>query len=537
MEIVAPGAQALHVAQIVMHGLCALLMFSLARRIVNAGRIGVWASAVGAALFAAHPLQAESVAWLSETRGVLAGLLALAGWRLSVAAGAGCRQGWARLGIDVLALALFALGLLSKPSVAPVALMVPLVGRYALRWSWARCARVGAAWMSVAAAALVLTRLAQDGGEIEASAPLLMRPIVALDALGFYAWKSVWPLGLAPDYGRTPSWVVDGWPGGALWVVGLGVCGVLAFCAARLARGTAQSAAARAMALGALVWALGLSPTLGLAEFHHQNISTVADRYAYLALIGVAIAAAGALSVVRTGWVWAMVVALVLACSARTWDQVAHWRDDVALWRHALVVWPRSALAENNLGYALYERGLRDRGVAEEALAHLMNANMLHPGVPTTLTNIALACYALGDLARAEEAARGAVDGANPPPRAFGALGMILLAQGRHAEAAPVLAFGLERQPLDVEGRNHFGLALAGLGRHAEAVEQYEFALRVRPDFTPVMHNLAISLMASGQADRAVELLERTILLAPDLASARELLDAARRMQAAQRER
>lgn len=530
MEIVAPDPRVLHGVQVAMHAVNTLLVFSIVRRVIGGGGRGVWAAGIGAAVFAAHPLQAESVAWLSETRGVLAALLGLAGLRVCMMAG-DLRAGWkARLFLDVSALALLALGLLSKPSVAPLAVVGPLMGWCALGWRRSRCAGVGVAWLAAAAGAMVVTRLAQDPADIEGSAPLLMRPVVALDALGFYAWKLAAPFNLAPDYGRTPSQALNGWPGGGLWLLGLLVALGGAYSALRLARG---SASGRWVAIGALVWLAGLSPTLGLAEFHHQNISTVADRYAYLAMIGVSIAVAGLLVAARGAMALAIGAALTLGLAVRTWDQLGHWRDDVGLWRHAVQVNPTSALAENNLGYALYERGDKSRGDVEEALAHLINAQQIRPGNPTTLTNIALAAYALGDLARAEQAAREAVAGDAPPPRAFGALGMILLALGKHAEAAPVLGFGLQAQPLDVEARNHLGLALAGLGRHGEAIEQYEFALRVRPDFAPVMYNLAISLLARGEVERAIEVLERAVAIAPELSSAQDLLESARRSRGA----
>ena len=100
--------------------------------------------------------------------------------------------------------------------------------------------------------------------------------MIAADALWFYGAKLLWPAALAPDYGRTPAWVLQGWwPLSALAIV------IIAGGAAMfLSRRSPLVLAGSAIAVGSLL------PVLGLASFHHQVISTVADRYMYIPLVG-----------------------------------------------------------------------------------------------------------------------------------------------------------------------------------------------------------------------------------------------------------
>lgn len=249
----------------------------------------ILACGAAAALFALHPVQVESVAWVSEGRGLLCAfwsLVALWQWVVYWQSG----DGRAAVRHYAAATAAYVLALLSKPAAVAVPLMA---GVLAVGWfpapssaeasgrSWRAAARSLAPWFVGAAAWTVLTKLLQPDADADFVAPWWARPLVAGDALAFYLSKLVAPWGLCPDYGRSPRWVMAQGTFYVAWLV------------------PAALVASLACLRGRRVWltAVGLSvawlvPVLGFVPFEYQRISTVADRYLYLAMFGPALALA-----------------------------------------------------------------------------------------------------------------------------------------------------------------------------------------------------------------------------------------------------
>ena len=371
---------AFHALNLVVHALNVLLAFRLLRRVVP----GVTPAAVGAALFAVHPFQVEPVAWATGLKDLLGATFSLVALeRFAMVAGA-----WAARparatprGAIVLATAAYALALLAKASSAAVPLMA-----IALAWTLGaprlRALFAGAVGIAMALPVAWVTRAAEraTGRPFVVVAPL-DRPRVALDALGFYLTRLVAPFDLTLDHGRTPGWVLahpGGWAMAAL-VMALAVA--VAVGARRHPR----------LALAAAWFALALLPVLGLTPFLHQNISTVADRYAYLAMLGPALALALAWRVwpARPARV-AMLVALV-ACAAASVALVPSWRDGQALFAHVLARTPSSWMAHNNRGVASGQAGH-----TAEAEADLRAALAVMPGLPEAHNNLGNVEYLLG---------------------------------------------------------------------------------------------------------------------------------------------
>jgi tetratricopeptide (TPR) repeat protein len=191
---------------------------------------------------------------------------------------------------------------------------------------------------------MIVTARVQPTPEIPAP-PLLDRAIIALNALGFYVLKLIWPASLGIDYGQRPDVLVHR---ALLWVA------VIAASAIGFAVGFTRS---RWLAGAGLVFAIALLPTLGLTPFVFQWLSTVADRYAYLALLGPAIALAMLASEIRRPAVaWACAIVL-LALAGRSFVQAGVWRDGVTLMRHALTINLDSPVAHNQIGDALFRAG------------------------------------------------------------------------------------------------------------------------------------------------------------------------------------
>lgn len=464
---------AFHLTNVVLHCLNAWAVLALLARI-GASRE---AALAGALLFAVHPLQTETVAWASETKDLLAALLSL------VAIGEYVRFWEVRTrAAYVRAAAAFALALLAKPSAVVTPVLVVVLGRAACGRGWRDSIRGLTPWFAAAATWTVVAIRVQPSAErLRYVAPVWLRPAVALDTLTFYLEKLVLPVGLAPDYGRTSERLVAS---GALthgWIPAAALLAATWILRRRLP----------ALAVGVALFVAALLPVLGLVPFDFQQYSNVADHYVYLAMLGPAVGLALVYRdlprVVRR----ILPVALVtLACAS--FAQTSRWKDDVTLYAHTLTVNPRSAMAENNTGQVLEERGRLD-----EALVHYRRALELDPGDDGALNNV----------------------------------GNVLYKQGRYEDAIAhyreVLGHGGGHTQTLARMHNNLGAAYLKTERYDEAVDEFRLAIAIDPDYVEPYYNLGLVLTAFGRRAEAIEVLGRGLALDPSHAALRAQLRAA----------
>ncbi len=434
-----------HLGSLLLHAACGVMVLLILRRLFH----NEVAALAGALLFVLHPIQVESVAWITETRGLLAALLGLiALWQyLQYADDSNEDLGRKAVHYLVASLAMF-LALLAKPS----AVVVPLIA-LAIDWGLYRrpLQQVVAGlvpWVLLAMIISIGTAMVQEASFVDAG-PLWARPLLALDAMAYYMVKIVWPVGLGPDYGHSPNHAM----GQGMWYI----MGVLPAALVFLA----WSLPNRRVWLTALgVFAVALLPTLGLIPFDFQKNSTVADRYAYLAMLGPAMALTWFLlrygSVVR----YAAVAVVLVVLSAASFWQAGHWANDYTLALQALRVNEDSATFQLNGGNALYRSAL-----FEEALPYYQRAYELRKDsdiltdrlVP--LYNMARAEFKLGNM-------EGVFENIEP---------VIAEVPGFDAGNAYVL----------------FGQALLRSGKNAEAREAFEKALELNPNSDGALNGLA----------------------------------------------
>lgn len=342
-----------------------------------------WAGAAGAALFAFHPSVVESVAWASETKGLLSGLLALlcleqyqrAWGPAGTLARALPVADPSRVRLLMAALAYLAC-LLAKPSAVAVLPMIALWHALWLGTHW----RALATWLGLLTcptlAVMLVTGDEQSGAYAAGLVTPLERPLVALDAWGFYLRQLVWPAKLGPDYGRAPQMVVDV----AHAVAALATLAVAALAARGLAGWRLGS-----LALGWLL--LATLPTSGLVPFFFQEFSTVADRYLVLGLCGPALLLASWVAAPGPRRLRAAVaLALVVVCALLSRRQVACWRDDSTLGHCALAV-----NAHSTLGPTLLSEVARRAERFGEECDWLRQAAEVEPTRPVALYNLAMA--------------------------------------------------------------------------------------------------------------------------------------------------
>lgn len=501
-------ARALHGLSVVLHAGCGLMVLSILRRL----GLGVFGALVGAMVFVVHPLQVESVAWLSEARGLLAAVLAFGAVRLFlgraesgrlVASGTdGWGTGWSRV---VGSAGLFGLALLSKPSVAPLFVVAGVLAVVWLGRAWKRVAVELVPWAALAVGDLVVTRMLQPGGGLPDGTAVWTRPLIVGDSLGFYVWKLVWPIGLASDYGRTPAVVMRGSGVWVMWLVPVAACGAALWVGKRIGNGVGVDW--KKTVACAAVFVLGCAPVLGLVEFDYQAISTVADRYMYLPMLGVAVwvgMMVGAIHGVGPKAVRIGGVVMLGALGVMSWVQTGVWRDSVALWSHAVAVRPEARTAQNNLGDALLARG-----DLEGALRHFRRAVEIEPRFALARANVGWVLVEMGRDAEAREELVRAVEMVPTMGRALAGLGLVELRAGRAEEAVAVLARAVEQMPGDADVRTNYGAALMERGDFAGAVREFGRAVEMRggeggEGSNQARHNWGLAMMRSGDVDGAI---------------------------------
>ena len=330
-----------HFASVLLQAAAAFLLFQILRRAV----IDPWAAAIGALLFAVHPIQVEAVAFAGAMNNVLAGALAmLAVWQYLILTDQAKSLSFASRFIRwTIASVALLLAMLAKPSAvvaAPIALLLDLgINRPSLR----AAIRSILPWVLLELPCVVLTRLMQHGSDA-ARSPAWFRPIIAGDSTLFYLRKIFWPAQLAIDYGRTPEFVRTNH---LSWLTLLAPLALLmiAWSSARRAQLLASAAA---------IFLIGLLPNSGLMPFDYQLVSTVADRYIYFGMIGIALAAAAMIqSCPALRYAGVAILVWLTIC---TEIQITTWRNGETLFRHALEVNPNSWMSTGNLAEVIADR-------------------------------------------------------------------------------------------------------------------------------------------------------------------------------------
>ncbi len=495
-----------HLTNLLLHAASAAACFLVARRLLHRevpdARAGLPSTAAAAAalFFALHPLRVESVAWATERRDVLSGLLLL------LAVLAYLRYADAAAVVErrrryVAALALFSLSLLAKASgmMLPVALLI--LDWYPLRRFAAGPAAVPrlllekVPFAAASAAFAVLALAGQSRGAALTTLTdlsLLDRLMLAGHAAMFYVWKTLLPLGLGPRYEGVfpfnpwqPRFVV-----GSAFTIAL--C-VLAFVFRRRRPSVAAAWAA---------FLVLLAPVSGLVQAGSQ---IAADRYTYLPCLPFALlVGAGLLRLAAPRAAAAGAAVWLLLLAALSMRQVGFWRDSEALWSRALAVDPNCSYAHCNLS-TWYSA----RGDLEQALHHGALAVRLRPRDADALRNYGVFLEMSG---RADEA-RAALERAAAMDTATADVvieyGAVLFRAGRLDEAEPVFRRAVRRDPEAAKALFALGLIGIHAGRLDEATGLIDRAIDTAELPAEAFDNLATAWLEVGRTEAAVAALRR----------------------------
>jgi tetratricopeptide (TPR) repeat protein len=530
-----------HLTNILLHAFSALLLVKILRQLKIPG---AW---LAAAIFALHPVQVESVAWISELKNTLSGAFYL-GSALAYLGFDRNRSG----GNYALALGLFVLGLMSKTVIAtlPAALLVVFWWQRG-KISWKQdvlplipffVAGIGAglftAWVE-------RKYIGAEGSEFNFS--IVERFLIAGRVTWFYLGKLFWPVNLVFVY---PRWNVSQgvwwqylYPGAALLLLG-------ALCW--------QRRRWRGPLAGLLFFGGTLFPALGFFNVYPFRFSLVADHFQYLAGIGPIVLAAGGIATALGKWCRekpflkpVLCGVLLLTLGVLTWRQCGMYASLETLWGTTVARNPNSFLAHNNLGNVFFRNGRMDEAIGQyqkalviqpryalalnnlgnvflrngrvdEAIEQYQKALAIQPGDADTHDNLGKALLKKGQVDEAIVHFQQALAIQPDDGATHDYLGNGLLKKGQVDEALVHFQKALALQPDNADFHNNFGNALLGKGKLDEAITHYQKALEIRPVSAEFHNNLGTVLLWKGQVDEAMVHFQKAVEIQPDYAKAHE---------------
>lgn len=503
-----------HATNAVLHALNSLLVLILLRTL----GLSLPGSLAGALLFAVHPVQVMSVAWIAERKNLLSCLfsvMAILAWIRSYRKGGR----WIYVGSVVC----FALAMLSKTAVLGLPLALIVLDRMVLRARWP-LAIARALPMLVTGGALTLVTIAFERKFIDAVARSLIPALperlqIAGAAPWFYVRTLLLPIGLSPAY---PLWHVSS--RSLTWWLPLAAT-VLAFAA--VAYGQARIDGR--IVWGAAHFAALLAPSLGIIAFANLAVSYVSDHYLYVASIGACTAAglgfeaasdlAARRSKLSARLVQTGSVVLIVVLALASLCMIPYYRDTPAFWGRVIERSPDNHFA--NAGLAAYHL---ERGNGPAAASYARRAVATAPNDPDSELVLARALILSGDLEEAEERILRLLSNTPNNVSALAVYGAILERTNREPEARDAL-----ERAVRIDGRNvDARLMLADFDFHrqqySDAASQFQAVLSAQPGLARAHLGLLMCRYAQGDHAQAVEIARAGLLRAPGNADLLERL-------------
>jgi protein O-mannosyl-transferase len=488
----------------------------------------LWRSLMVASLFAVHPINVESVAWIAERKNLLSLFFLL----LTLAA----YQWYARrpqVSRYLLVAILFVLGLMSKPQVITLPFVLLLWDYWPLRrvlsqhedsgpepersippkpWPWLVAEKLPLLALCVPSAVLTLHAQTAAGAVTSFNHyPLPIRLANALVSYSKYLGKAFWPSHLGVLYPYQPATLT--------WLqISLSIVLLFSITAACLI------ARKRYLIVGWL-WFLGtLVPMIGLVQV---GVQAMADRYAYLPFIGLFIAVCWGLAdfadrFLPRQWLIAPSAVALLVFAFVSHRQLGYWNSNLELWKHTVAITTNNYIAEDGIGNSFLEQG-----DLEQAMPHFQAAALIRPTDPLSNSNLAFYKMNHGDLAGAlaqyKKVTEMTVD-ERSRATAFFNMGSIYSQQGELSAARDSFQSCLNLRPRNIRAWIGLGAASQRAGDLDAAIHAYSQAVALQPtDVTYLL--LASALKQSGRKNEAASATQMATHLSQNIAETQQFVN------------
>jgi len=479
-----------------------------------------------AAIFALHPINAESVAWVSERKNVLCTtffLLTLAAYGAYAS-----KPDWKRY---LAVVGLFACALASKPMAVTLPFVLLLLDFWPLQriagWTSPSMVRPiqqeaipkllieKIPLFALSAASALITMHAQSAAGAVGVLPFppSVRLPNAIYSYVLYVEKAFWPAGLAPLYPH---------PGHSLVLWRVVASALFLFVVSAL---TLKMRRARPYLIVGWLWFLGtLVPVIGVVQVGNQAMG---DRYAYIPLLGIFVMVVWAATdlaasrKVGIGWTLAPAAIVLLVLGAAAYRQIGFWRGGLELWTHALAVTSNNFVAETSVGGALAALGRTD-----EAYPHFVRAAEIQPNDPVARVNIGAYLQQHGRLAEAVpqyETVISLTGDSRVRATTYANLGSAYRDLGDSTKARASFDEAIRLNPGQFNAWLGRGLLSQQQGRSDDAIRDFAESVRLRP--TPFgFLVLGKALAAANRPRDAVTAFQQALSLDPGMAEAQQAL-------------
>ncbi len=487
-----------HLVNLLLHIGCAVLVLKILRFLRVPG------AELAAVIFALHPVNVETVAWIAERKNTLSGIFALAATLFYLKFDESrSRRSYA------LAIGLFLLGLFSKTAIVTL----PLAWLVIFWWkrgaiSWRRDVVPSIPFFFLAAVAGLVTRWFENIGigykATILDLSLLDRCLIAGRAFWFQLGNLLWPSNLMFVY---PRWEINAhvWWQYLFPLAVLGLLGIL----------WSLRRWSRAPLAGVLIYIVLLLPSLGFLNIYFFIYSFVADHWQYLACLGIITpCASGIVLLAERSKRWqallepATMLLLGGILFVLTWQQSRMYTDIETLFRTTIARNPSCWMAQVNLGNFLYQANR-----IPEAMDLFKQALRIKPAVG--YFSIGNALVLKGRTSEAIDQYKQALQIDPDYAEAHHNLGSAFLLTGRTPEAIEHYEQALRIDPAFAEAHNNLGHALVQTGRAPEAIDHYKEALRITPNSADAHNNLAAALAQMGRTSEAIEQLKAALRIKP----------------------
>lgn len=480
-----------HLMNLLIHIVNTILLYILLYNLTSAR----WKSFFVTVFFALHPINVESIAWIAERKNLLSSMF----WFLTMITYLSYVKNQNLFRYIIFFICML-LGLLCKPILVTLPFVLLILDIWPLNRIHLHFSKESMPNFKIISRKLAiltfekiplfilsifwifLSSLSMNrlGVSIPIETiPLDIRIANAIISYPLYIWKIVWPFNLAIFY-PFPTKMLPLWQIGSssLLIISITVVAIFFFYQKR-------------WIIFGWFWFIGiLFPTIGLMQ--NGLWPAMADRWAYLPMIGISIIIAWSVPDLLSDWrhkkkmlIFSFFSMLILLATA-TRFQIHYWTDDKTIFRHAIDVTSNNFIAYNNLGGAL----LKD-GNFNDAIKNYYKAIDIFPEFKQANFNLA----------------------------------KVLSIQNRQEEAKRYLNKAIKIDPSFGEAYHNLGSIFMMEGNDKKAAELFYQAIRINPKLEPAFYNLGIITANHGKIDESIHLLSIAVLLNPEFTEAQNKLN------------